>query len=185
MTSRTMAAALGVASLMVACAHQGGSAGHDVPAAAPDTVTGVVRQVGSVPFLLTVVQGEDTAAVAGDLEEEISRLAGARVRVFGTRADTSYPGPTIRAVDYAIISIDGEEPSVGILRHEGGTTYLERSGGEAGRLELSSVPDGLRRQVGAKVWVITSEQGGAVLRYGILRPETDDEQEDSTDLPRR
>lgn len=160
---------MAAASMLAACAHQGG-AGEEPSAPTRDTVTGIVRQVGSVPFLMTVVQGEDTAAVSGELEDEISRLVGARVRVTGTRSEGTFPGPTVEASSYRILSIDGEEPVVGFLRREGGSTYLEPADGEAGRVELSAVPDGLRRHVGAKVWVITSEEGGAVLRYGMLRP---------------
>lgn len=166
---------LAAAFAFAGCAHQGGAGGNP-GAAAPDTITGTVRQVGSVPFLMTVVQGEDTAAVSGELEEEISRLSGARVRVMGVRSEGSYPGPTVRASAYRILAIDGEEPSVGILRRDGESVYLEpdEAGGE--RVELSAVPDGLRDRIGAKVWVITPEDGGAVLRYGILRPEPGNDQ---------
>lgn len=160
---------LATAGLLAACAHQGG-AGDEPAAAPPDTVTGVVRQVGSVPFLMTVVQGEDTAAVSGELKEEISRLVGARVRVVGVRSTGSFPGPTVQASDYRILSIDGEEPTVGILRQGEGGVYLELRDGEDSRMGLSAVPDGLRRRIGAKVWVITSAEGGTVLRYGVLRP---------------
>lgn len=176
MNSFTTATILGVAMALAACAHQGGgtTAEDGTAAAPPDTVRGIVRQVGSVPFLMTVVQGEDTAAVEGALEEEISRLVGARVAVFGQRLEGRFPGPTVRAAGYEILSVDGERPTVGILRRESGSTYLDLAG-EAGRTELSSVPEGLMRHVGAKVWVITSDEGGAVLRYGILRPaETSD-----------
>lgn len=161
---------LATAGLVAACAHQGGT-GDGAAVAPPDTVTGVVRQVGSVPFLMTVVQGEDTAAVSGELEEEISRLVGARVRVMGVRSTGSFPGPTVQASEYRILSIDGEEPTVGILRQDEGGVYLELpEDGEARRMGLSAVPDGLRRRIGAKVWVITSAEGGSVLRYGVLRP---------------
>lgn len=167
----TTATVLGVALALSACAHQGsGSASEEgAAAAAPDTVRGVVRQVGSVPFVMTVVQGEDTAAVEGELEDEISRLAGARVTVFGQRLEGRFPGPTVRASGYEIVSVDGERPTVGILRQDAGSTFLEREG-DAGPMELSSVPEGLLRHVDAKVWVITSQEGGAVLRYGLLRP---------------
>lgn len=168
--------ALAGAFVLAGCTHQGG-AGESPTAAPPDTITGTVQQVGSVPFLLTVVQGEDTAAVSGELEEEISRLSGARVQVMGVRSEGSYPGPTVQASAYRILSIDGEEPRVGILRRDGGRLYLEADGTDGEDLDLSAVPDGLRDRIGAKVWVITPEDGDAVLRYGILRSEPGDREQ--------
>jgi hypothetical protein len=172
-----MSVTLAVAATLIGCAGHQGGAGEDPPAPPPDTVTGTVQQVGSVPFLITVIRGdEDTAAVSGELEEEIARLVGARVQVTGVRSEGSFPGPTVEASAYRILSIDGEEPTMGILRVDGDGYYLETAGDEADRRGLTSVPEGLRDRVGARVWVILAEGGGTVLRYGVLRPEPEGEE---------
>lgn len=137
-------------------------------AAARDTVEGAVRQVGSTPFQRTVVEGEAASpAVTGPLAEELARLVGARVRVVGRPVDGEFPGPAIRVESYEVLSVDGDEPVVGILRHEAGAGYrVETDAGQA--VALRSVPPGLGAAAGGKVWVVTGEDGG-VLRYGILR----------------
>lgn len=160
------AAAFAVAAI-VAC---GGSPHPDdgSPAeTAPDTATGTVRQVGSTPFVRTVVEGDDTVTVTGRLESELSRLSGARVRVTGRISTGEYPGPTLDAVAYDLLSVDGERPEVGVLRADGRGLYLERR--EAEPLRLRATTSGLEGRLGAKVWVVTGEDG-TVRRYGILRP---------------
>lgn len=134
---------------------------------APDTVRGSVRQVGSSPFVRTLVEGADTVTVTGDLESEISRLSGARVLVTGTLDTDDYPGPKLRAVSYRILSVDGHEPAVGVLAEDGEGFYLERPDAEPVRLR--AVSSGLAGRVGAKIWAVTGEDG-SVRRYGILRP---------------
>lgn len=136
-------------------------------AAAPDSVRGSVRQVGSSPFVRTVVEGADTVTVTGDLESEISRLSGARVLVTGTLATGDYPGPRLEAASYEILSVDGREPVVGILAEDGEGFYLDRDDREPVRLR--AVSSGLASRIGGKVWVVTGEDG-SVRRYGILRP---------------
>lgn len=155
------------AAALAAC---GGSAPPDDGSPAvtsPDTVTGTVRQVGSTPFVRTVVEGSDTVTVTGPVESEVSRLSGARVRVYGEISTGQFPGPTMEAVAYEILSVDGERPHVGVLRADGEGLYLEREGREPVRLR--AVASGLEDRVGAKVWVVTGEDG-TVRRYGILRP---------------
>lgn len=135
--------------------------------AAPDSVTGTVRRVGSTPFSRTVVEGDDTVTVTGPLEDEVARLSGARVRVYGEISTGQYPGPTLEAATYEILSVDGERPDVGVLRADSEGLYLEREGRDP--LRLRAVTSGLESRVGARVWVVTGEDG-VVRRYGILRP---------------
>lgn len=167
-----LAAAAGLvvlaAGAAAACHHGSSSDAGSLARTAPDTVTGQVRQVGSTPFVRTIVSGEDTTVrVTGPYEAELSRVTGARVRVVGGPAEETFPEPALRVTSYEILSVDGAEPLVGRLRRrEGRGYYLEMPGGrEAG---LSTVPDGLRGRVGAKIWVVLSEQG-VVQRYGVLR----------------
>lgn len=165
-----LATVLTGAGLLLGCSQKNQLEGDAMAAA--DSVTGTVRQVGSTPFTRIVVEG-DTAStrIAGDLEEEIGRLVGARVLVVGTEADDDEPGPALEAAGYEILSVDGETPRVGTLRHEAGEGYrLVIGDGEA--LPLRGVPDGLGGRVGAKVWIVLGDDG-AVQRYGILREAED------------
>lgn len=139
----------------------------------PDTVTGMIRQVGNVPFTRVIIQAGDeegreagSATLTGEYEEELARLAGARVRVVGERVEGGGPGPRMRVSSYEILDVDGDRPYVGILREEDGGHYLETTAG--GRVPLGALSLRLRSMVGGRVWVVLSE-GGTVQRYGILR----------------
>lgn len=142
------------------------------PTAAPDSITGTVRQVGNTPFTRIVVEGEDASLrITGDLEDEIGRLVGARALVVGSRVEGEGPEPSLQAAGYEILSVDGATPRVGTLDHEAGEGYrLLAEDGET--LPLRGVPDGLGARVGAKVWIVLGD-GGAVQRYGILRDAED------------
>lgn len=166
-------AAAGLAGLVVLTAAAAGCGRNAAPggergaALPPDTVVGTVRQVGSTPFTRTVVEGDAAVTVTGPAEAELSRITGARVRVVGTSVEGETPGRTLRVERYEILSVDGEEPRVGVLRHETGAGYrLEGEGGDL--VPLRAVPTRLGGQVGARVWVVLDDSGG-VLRYGVLR----------------
>lgn len=140
-------------------------------ATAPDTLAGTVRQVGNTPFVRTVVQAEEeeegAATVTGSLEEELSRLVGARVRIVGDYREGDGPWREMEVADYEILSVDGEEPLVGTLRQDAERGYyLETE--DDGEVALAGVSERLAGQVGARVWVVVGE-GGGVQRYGILR----------------
>lgn len=161
------AGVVGAALLLALAACAGSSRSTDSPVAASDTVRGTVRQVGSTPFVRTVVEGTDTVTVTGDPESELARLSGARVRVVGTLSTGEYPGPTLDVATYEILSVDGERPAVGTLRSDRDGLFLERP--EREPLRLRAVTSSLGRNVGAKIWVITGDDG-SVRRYGVLRP---------------
>lgn len=169
MTSSTIGTAFaGAIALLalVACTRQGGV--EEGPAAAADTIEGTVRQVGNTPFERTVVRSEEASAtVVGEYGDELTRAAGARVRVWGAYRDGDRPERELEATGYEILSVDGAEPRVGTLEHEDGRGYfLVTSGGE--EIALTGVPDRLGGRVGAKVWAVLGEQGN-VQRYGVLR----------------
>lgn len=163
------AAGLGLVLVAAACARQGGvESGPD--AAAPDTIEGTVRQVGNTPFQRTVVKGGETSAtIVGEYQEELVHAVGARVRVWGAYrdGDGDRPGRELEAAGYEILSVDGADPTVGVLHHEPGKGYYVVT--EGGReVSLAGVPDGLGAKVGGKVWLVLGENG-AVQRYGVLR----------------
>ncbi len=165
-----VAAAAFVATLTAACA---GNAGvQSAPTArwgevGPDTVSGVVRQVGNLPFVRTLIDdGDQSVFVTGELESEITRLAGMEVSSTGTFTEGGQPGRYIDASSYEIVSIDGAEPAVGILDESDGAYYVNLFSGEP--YPLMTVPSELQTSIGAKVWVLTGEVG-QVQAYGILR----------------
>lgn len=133
----------------------------------PDTVSGVVWEIGSTPFTRTIIEGEEkTVGVAGEYLPEIARLAGAEVRASGRLGTRAPFGPELEVTAYEILSVDGERPHLGTLgRDEDG--YFVAVAGD-GKLRLGAVPLRFEKLVGARVWVLTDERG-TVLRYGILR----------------
>lgn len=154
--------------LSAACAREGdrmGTTPATIGRPGPDTVTGTVRRVGNAPFVRTLVEGENEAlVVTGGPELEVARLVGARVRVSGVRTDGPM-GPKLRASSYAILSVDGEVPEVGVLRRETDGYRLVRVRGDT--LALRIVPEIFAELAGARVWLLL--EGGAVTRYGVLR----------------
>lgn len=162
---------------VMACAREGGvesGPGGSVGQAGPDTVTGLVRQVGNVPFARTIIQGDDTVTVAGEYEGELTRLVGTRVRATGELTTGGMPGPHLRVTSYEILSVDGVRPHVGILGRDDEGYFLETSDGTS--LRLGAVPLRLERTVGGRVWVILGQEG-SVARYGILREPPGQEEE--------
>lgn len=142
-------------------------------AAAGESVTGRVAITGSAPFPLTTLMVEDGPAyrLMGDLEPELRNLAGATVRVEGTPvqgiAAGRLPGPAFEVQAYEIVAIDGQRPQVGTLAARNGVWWLEG----ADRIRLAAVPEGLREQEGAKVWIVGRQADGSlqIQSYGIIR----------------
>lgn len=156
---------MSLAALTLACGGRGGEAPQPPAAiAAPDTVVGSVRVAGATPMEQVLIErGEADAAlqVSGAYREELIRLSGATVRASGAISDRS-----LRVTDYEIVEIAGRKPIVGILDQAGEGMTLRTASGEVVR--LSSVPDELREQAGAKVWLILDAEA-SVKGYGILR----------------
>lgn len=160
--------------VLTACPRQvrvesGPAASDSVPA---DTLEGRVRQVGSTPFVRTVVQGPDgSARVTGEPAEELARVVGAEVRCVGAFVEDDQPGRAFDVTSYEILSVDGDRPEVGRLRVTDGGHALETVDGS--RTSLQGVSERLAARVGAKIWAVLGENG-TVQRYGILRePEPD------------
>lgn len=180
---RAVPAVAAVALLLTACprepavdARPGGWVGEP----GPDTVTGVVRQVGNVPFTRTVVQGEDEGVtVVGELRDEVTRLVGAEVRVTGERRPNGPFGPELQATAYEILSVDGDRPYVGVLEEDEEGYVLHAAPG--GTLRIGAAPLRFRQLIGGRLWVTVDERA-TVQRYGILRApdgvrETEEERE--------
>ena len=163
-----MAASLVAGALAIACAREGqvNSGPAHVGQAGPDTVSGLVRQVGNSPFTRTIVVGDDTVAVAGRYEAEITRLVGARVRITGRIGKGEGMGKEMEATSYEILDVDGVRPLVGILERVDSSFVLRSADGDETR--LLGVSERLAAVAGGRVWVVLTE-AGVVNRYGILR----------------
>lgn len=167
------AAALGAA--LAGCS--GNASPQTMPVAAwgeqgSESVSGAVRQVGNLPFARTLVDDDgDGVFVTGDLENEITRLAGMTIRVTGSFTDGEQPGRYILATSYELLSgEEGDPMAVGILSRDEEGFYLRLFDGAEYR--LSQVPPELEDATGAKLWVAAAE-GEHVRGYGILRESTE------------
>lgn len=143
-------------------------AGGRVGEPGPDTLVGTVRLVGNAPFTQAVVEPEegDPAVVGGPYRGEVRKLAGAVVRLTGRYAEGGYPGRTLEATSYEIVSVDGERPLLGTLEADDSGFRLAFPDG--GDRELTAVSEALAAHRGALVWVVLDDRGG-VARYGVLR----------------
>lgn len=174
-------AAVFVAGILVACTPRAraGSGSIDT-GSVPDTsarirsdtvsqLRGTLFITGSEPATTLTLQLADGTGVAlvGDVTDELRRLSGATVVVYGSRT-TRAARESFAVQRYDIRSIDGQTPFVGTLHvHDGGVWLVA-----ADSLPLATVPDSLRAQSGAKVWITgrRTDRGLEVQSYGVLRP---------------
>jgi hypothetical protein len=131
-------------------------------------LSGKVFVTGSEPHTavtLVPLKGRGVTLV-GSLQGELARLSGAEVRVYGIQSGNP-PAGGFDVKSYDVTQVDGEVPRVGILTAVGGTLTLIN----ADTVELTNVPEELRRRAGAKVWIVGDAEAGklAVQSYGVLR----------------
>ena len=131
--------------------------------------TGSIISSGTDGLRMVSLRTDDGSSVGlvGELGAELARLSGAVVTVRGNDA----PAPADRGLDvmeYEVMSINGETPSVGVLERRGEEYWL---GGDPS-VHLIGIPDALTQAVGAKIWVTgsSSANGVTVQSYGIIRP---------------
>ena len=156
--------------------HRGDSGAGPTSGPTVDTAVDTLEQLrgtlfvtGSEPATNLTLRREDGTGVTlvGDPTDELRRLSGATVAVYGTR--TSAARASVFAVRrYDVLSIDGQRPSVGILLVRDGAIWLAA----ADTVQLAAAPDALRTQAGAKVWIVgrQTDRGLEVQSYGVLRP---------------
>lgn len=156
---------MAAAALLGACATTPPSAGERAGG-----TEGTVRVAGSAPMdvhVLVEPEGEDAVRIVGARRDEIRRLSGARVVVYGTAGDSDHPIATrqIDASDYEIVSVNGEPVLQGVVQGKtaGWTVLLTRDGRT---IYLTSVPDTVR--TGQTVWV-QGQQGLIVQSFGVLK----------------
>jgi len=134
-----------------------------------EQLRGTIFVTGSEPTTGLTLQREDGTGVTlvGDLTDELRRLSGATVAVYGARTSAPHAG-AFAVRSYDLLSIDGQRPAVGILLVRDDAIWLAA----ADTVQLTAVPDALRTQAGAKLWVVGQRtgRGMAVQSYGVLRP---------------
>ena len=133
-----------------------------------ETLTGRILITGTaqLEFVTLQIDGGGSVNLGGALSSELRQLSGAMVSVEGSRTGAS-PLEGFEATAYEVTSIDGQRPSVGILQErDGGFTIAA-----AETVRLAGIPDALRGQVGAKVWVVgrQTDSGLQVQSYGVIR----------------
>lgn len=135
--------------------------------------TGTVSVTGTTVASAVTLhsEGARSLTLVGDLASELRRLAGATVRVTGRDAGAGQFGPRLDVQRYDVLAINGQTPVVGILRTGGDMPRLVAAPGDT--VSLIGVPDALRAQDGAKVWITGRRTDGGleVQSYGVLRPE--------------
>ena len=133
-----------------------------------ERLSGRIMATGTAQMEFVTLQIDDGGALnlSGVLLPELRRLSGAMVSIRGSRTAAT-PLEGFEATAYEVTSIDGQRPSVGILQERDGGFVIAG----ADTVRLTGVPDALRRQVGAKVWVVGRqiEAGFQVQSYGVIR----------------
>jgi hypothetical protein len=144
------------------------------PAGALRTAEGVVGVTGTDAWSLAILRTdtEGSIGLTGDLEEELRRLSGIRIRVEGRRAATP-AGPGLEVTGYRLLEVEGRTPHLGILHRDEEDRWVLRPE-EGDDLRLSGLPED-RVQEGAKIWVVGPISDGrlAVEGYGIVAPPED------------
>lgn len=137
------------------------------------TEEGVIGVTGTDAWSLAVLRTDNRGSfgLTGDLEPELRRLAGIRVRVTGRSAPTAV-GPGLAVTGYELLEVDGRTPHLGILDRDAEGGWVLRPEGDEDALALRGLPEG-RLQPGMKIWVVgaTGADGRlAVESYGIVAP---------------
>ena len=120
---------------------------------------------GNAPVVLVTLTTAEGRSVdlTGDLRGELRNLTGAEVAVRGRLASAR----DFQVMSYEIRAIDGQQPLVGTVAYRDGEYWLDAD--ESVRLVNAS--EGLRAQVGAKVWILGRAMVDGVYpqTYGVIR----------------
>lgn len=130
-------------------------------ASAADSLTGVVRVVGSAPMNVRVVLSGDggSTVLEGTLLPELRGLAGAEVVVMGRRSPAGFA-----VEDYRIRTVDGRPVLQGTVEGRSGPYLLLRTR-DGALVHLLSAPESF--SVGQRVW-IQGPEARIVQSYGTL-----------------
>jgi len=146
------------------------TATNPIPAStAIETLNGRIVITGPDPGVVTLQMADGSSVnLVGDFERELHNVSGATVLVEGRRTRDDPTLGTFDVYGYEISSIDGAKPEVGIFESYDTSWFLLV---DDKPVALADVPDGLKTQDGAKVWIV-GERTRTRLRvqsYGIIR----------------
>ncbi len=148
---------------LAACSGSGG--GNRMAAMGPETLVGKIQLTGTAPVVIVTLTTPEGRSVdlTGDLRGELRNLTGAEIAVWGRLATPH----DFQVTSYEIRAIDGQQPLVGTLAYRDGEYWLDAE--ESVRLVNAS--EGLRSQVGAKVWILGRGMVDGVYpqTYGVIR----------------
>lgn len=130
------------------------------PSITADSLCGIVRVVGSEPMVMVEMElaSGSTERLSGEPTRTLRQLSGLGVCVLADRE---------RTVRSFVIRSQGGEPAIdGTLVERAGTFVIRAPDGtETG---LTTVPEDLRREAGARVWVVL-DSAGRVKSFGVVR----------------
>lgn len=109
--------------------------------------------------------------LSGKLSKGLVGLSGAHVMLEG-KLHPSVPYSEVDVQKYAILSVWGKRPFVGVLRKEGGKWFLESDNGRPLELDVGGLGEEALPKTGARLWVTGSVAGNKLLveRFGVLAP---------------
>ncbi len=105
-------------------------------------------------------EGGDRFLLVGALREELLRLDGHKLKVWGSEGAKKLEMPTLAVSRYDLVETGGKRPHVGQLRKRGEGLALER--GKEGAFTLKgnkAFLEVLEKRVGCKVWVVGELEG--------------------------
>lgn len=162
-----------IGAMLAGCNHAPDTSAKALPAdvarlAIDTTWAGRVHVGGTaqLPEVSLVLEDGGSTRLVGTYAAELQTLNGAQVLVSGAAVD-DVPGGALRVSDYTVTAIDGERPFVGVLSSPDAVLTLA----DGTTLTLIGLPDAMRGEDGAKVW-LTGERSGSELRVrsaGIIR----------------
>lgn len=133
------------------------------------TVRGKVVVTGTTGTSTVVLVPPDGKQVflAGDPAGELRALAGAEVQVQGVPT-SGFPGPALLVAGYEVLSINGEQPHVGVILVRADTIWLA---GSTDTLRVIAAPPSWTGRAGAHVWITGPVRDGTlqVQSYGVIR----------------
>lgn len=161
-TLRSVVAAAGIAAL--ACGRAGverGGAEQSASRPMPDSLAGVVREVGADPATRLVISpagGGQDLSLLGDSALALRSVVGAGVLV---RGDSVQGGFAVTG--FTVQSVNGAAVDDGVVTRAGSGLELVMQSGMR-----RSLPPALQTAVGSRVWVSRPEPGRAPT-FGLIR----------------
>jgi hypothetical protein len=146
---------------LAACHQSSGSTVRTPERLTSDSLEGIVRVVGVQAFPeVTLARDDGLTAVTLEGPFTLSRVAGLRVAVAGTRVGTRF---TVNR--FVVVAANGVPAHDGILTLDGDALVLVTAAGT--RLPVANPPPALRGALGHRVW-ISGRLEQAAVAFGVI-----------------